>query len=151
MASAPTSNNALSRSTFSWTSFTQWLRGSFNVFTSNKKDLVNTPAIKIHSTGSNPGNEPPFPLLDELPDGHLEPNYQTVIADAYDYSQKDQDLGVEDGTTAKMVKNGVEPQAGGGKKKKTLKHKKSKGKTLKKTLKRKKGGSKKKLKRKGKK
>ena len=38
-----------------------------------------------------------------------------------------------------------------GKKKKTLKHKKSKGKTLKKTLKRKKGGSKKKLKRKGKK
>tara|TARA_Y100000768_G_scaffold328188_1_gene266071 strand:- start:5038 stop:5463 length:426 start_codon:yes stop_codon:yes gene_type:complete len=141
MASAPTSNNALSRSTFSWTSFTQWLRGSFNVFTSNKKDLVNTPAIKIQSTGSRPGNEPPFPLLDELPDGHLEPNYQETIADAYYNAEQD----------AQFVKNGVESQSGGGKKKKTLKHKKSKGKTLKKTLKRKKGGSKRRLKRKGKK
>ena len=103
MASAPTSNNALSRSTFSWTSFTQWLRGSFNVFTSNKKDLVNTPAIKIQSTGSRPGNEPPFPLLDELPDGHLEPNYQETIADAYYNAEQD----------TQFVKNGVEPQSGG--------------------------------------
>ena len=148
MASAPTSNNALSRSTFSWTSFTQWLRGSFNVFTSNKKDLVNTPGIKIHSNGSNPGNEPPFPLLDELPDGHLEPSYQDTIQDAYDNThvlEVDGNGGVS-GKSASIVK-----QAGGAKKKKTLKHKKSKGKTLKKTLKRKKGGSKKKLKRKGKK
>jgi len=148
MASAPTSNNALSRSTFSWTSFTQWLRGSFNVFTSNKKDLVNTPAIKIHSNGSNPGNEPPFPLLDELPDGHLELNYQDTITDAYDNSHV---VGVLGDSNANNTSAKIVTQAGGAKKKKTLKHKKSKGKTLKKTLKRKKGGSKKKLKRKGKK
>ena len=82
-----------------------------------------------------------FPLLDELPDGHLEPNYQETIADAYFNAEQD----------AEMVKNGTGPQSGGSKKKKTLKHKKNKGKTLKKTLKRKKGGSKRKLKRKGKK
>ena len=127
---APNASNALGRSSFSWQALTQWLRGTFNIFTPQNKDIVNQSDNSIQSSGSNAGNAPPYPLLDDLPDGMLEVYEQETISGAY-YGEG------EDATQ-------VKPMVGGKSKKKTLKRKGKKS-----TLKKKK--SSKKLKRKSKK
>jgi hypothetical protein len=110
---APNAANAMGRSSFSWNALTQWIRGSFNIFTPSNTDIVNSSDNSIQSSGSNPGNSPPYPLLDELPDGMLEPNTQETISGAY-YGE---------GADAIQVK----PMVGGKRKnKKTLKRKNKK-------------------------
>ena len=113
----PSGNNALGRSSFSFQSLTNWLRGSFNIFTPKRTDIVNAPNLSIQARATRVGDRRPYPLLEPLGANsqlNVEPNPYSVNMD-HSY-----------GTGAKQVR--PLPISGGGKKKKkTLRKKPKKG------------------------
>ena len=116
----PSGNNALGRSSFSLQNFTNWLRGSFNIFTPTKPDPVNNSKISIQERGTRIGDQRPFPLLEPLGQNgqrKLDPNPYSVNMD-HSY-----------GTGAKQVypASSTAIVGGGKKKRKTLRSKPKKG------------------------
>tara|TARA_B100000902_G_scaffold297310_1_gene284394 strand:+ start:9187 stop:9594 length:408 start_codon:yes stop_codon:yes gene_type:complete len=112
----PSGNNALARSSFSIQGFTNWLRGSFNIFSPKKNDIVNNPKLSIHERGTRVGDRRPYPLLEPLGANsqlNVQPNPYSVNMD-HSY-----------GTGAKQVR--PLPITGGGKKKKKTLRKNKKG------------------------
>tara|TARA_B100000427_G_scaffold43519_1_gene32002 strand:+ start:772 stop:1191 length:420 start_codon:yes stop_codon:yes gene_type:complete len=118
--SLPSGKNAIGRSSFSFQSLTNWLRGSFNIFTSRKPDPVNNPKLSILERGTRIGDQRPFPLLEPLGENAQKPIDPNPYSVNMDHSY---------GTGAKQVSppSSTAIVGGGKKKRKTLRRKPKKG------------------------